>query len=128
MRSYAWTLGLLGAVALSGASLAQEPSNQPSRLIEQPDWARKPTGQDIARFYPSEAARKLISGGAVIECAVTSEGLLADCHVVEEAPAGLGFGEAALKLSRIFKMRPVSKDGQPVAGGTVRIPILMMVS
>jgi len=127
MRSYAWTLGLLGAVALSGAAIAQEPSNQSPRLVEPSDWIRRPTGQDIARFFPPEAARKNISGEAVIACTVTSEGLLADCEVVEETPAGLGFGEAALKVSHIFKLRPVSKDGQPFAGGTVRIPMKMRV-
>ena len=33
------------------------------------------------------------------------------------------FGDAALKLSKLFKMRPQSKDGAPTNGGVVRIPI-----
>ena len=35
----------------------------------------------------------------------------------------MGFGDAAMKMSKLFKMRPQTKDGQPVDGGTVRIPI-----
>jgi protein TonB len=37
---------------------------------------------------------------------------------------GAGFGDAALGLSSLFHMRPMTKDGRPVSGGTVRIPIM----
>jgi protein TonB len=29
-----------------------------------------------------------------------------------------------MRMSRLFKMRPMTKDGSPVSGGTVRIPIV----
>ena len=54
---------------------------------------------------------------------VARDGLLIHCKVLAEDPRGAGFGEAALKLSERFKMKPMSRDGQPVAGGVVRIPI-----
>jgi protein TonB len=28
-----------------------------------------------------------------------------------------------MRMTRLFKMRPQTKDGQPVDGGTVRIPL-----
>jgi TonB family protein len=83
--------------------------------------------EDLARFYPEQAARTNASGRATTECKVTAEGTLVDCQVIEESPPGLGFGEASVKLDSLFKMRPLTKDGVPVGGGTVRIPIRWII-
>src|SRR4051794_31735054 len=98
---------------------ASAPTTQ--SFIVGPEWIQRPTGADLRRFYPMEAARREKEGRAVIVCGVTGEGTLTDCKVVEEAPIDLGFGDAALKLSTRFRMRPTTPDGQAVAGGTIRI-------
>ncbi|MCI3135574.1 energy transducer TonB family protein [Phenylobacterium aquaticum] len=64
-----------------------------------------------------------VEGYATISCLVDAGGALTDCAVVDEGPAGLGFGAAAVSLSSSFHMRPKTVDGAPVAGGDVRIPI-----
>jgi len=103
--------------------LAQAAAPSPS-IITMPDWAQKPTGEDLADVYPPAAVQAHLEGRATIACVTTVEGLLADCKVIVEDPPGAGFGEAALALAARFKMRPMTKDGHPVAGGNVRIPIL----
>jgi len=92
-------------------------------VITNPDWLRKPTGEDVARYYPERASRMNVEGRAVITCSVTAKGTLEGCSVVSEDPGDQDFGSSALRMSKLFKMRPASKDGTPVSGGTVRIPI-----
>jgi TonB family protein len=58
---------------------------------------------------------------ADIRCHVTSEGKLEACVVLKESPANLGFGDAALKLSRSIKMKAVGSGGPGSDTYTTRI-------
>jgi len=42
---------------------------------------------------------------------------------VNEHPAGLGFGKAALSMAPLFHMRPMMVDGVPVGGAQITIPV-----
>lgn len=112
---------------LAGPALAQSGAAAPPYAVTNPDWLRKPQGRDLARFYPDRAQREEVGGAATILCSVTVKGGLEACRVVSEAPVGYGFGQAALRLSQTFQMKPKMDDGTPVAGGTVRIPIVFRV-
>jgi TonB family protein len=107
--------------AVAGASGALGAKPTPAML--KPDWAIKPKGADLVDVYPPEAVKAGIGGAATISCVVSVEGRLTDCKVLDETPAQAGFGAAALKLSERFQMKPMSRDGHPVSGGMVRIPI-----
>lgn len=114
-------IGLIASVVL-----AQAAAVPPDSIITAPNWVRKPSSERIAELYPA-GARLLGHGGrATIECKVHADGTLGDCHVTEEAPTGEGFGEAALKMSSTFQMKPFTVDGRAVGGGIVRIPILFV--
>ena len=93
------------------------------RLITQPRWERIPSGNDVSDSYPPVALRSGLSGRATIRCDVVHDGTLKACVVVEERPAGVNFGAAALALTPKFKMRPQTVRGEPVDGGVVTIPI-----
>jgi len=89
--------------------------------IANPDWMRKPTQDEMRQFWP--AASGVSSGKVVVTCVVSSRGLLERCALDNETPTGHGFGSAALAMSSIFVMRPMTVDGLPVGGSEVSIPI-----
>jgi TonB family protein len=119
-------LSILAAAVLFQASAAAAPAPRPS-VITQPDWSRRPNAEDMTRFYPKAAADAHIEGRATLRCTVTAAGDLADCTATGEEPTGQGFDQAVLNLAPLFKMKPMAKDGVPVSGGKVAIPIRFML-
>lgn len=60
-----------------------------------------------------------IGGRVTLECVVRSNGRLTDCRVIEENPAGYGFGEAALNAARETRVSPRS-GGSGADGARIR--------
>ncbi len=88
------------------------------------DWAAKPTATQLLGVYPTAARNKPPANArATITCKVNTEGFLRDCKVVQQSPENLGFGEAALALSPLFRMKPAIRGGKP-QDGEVTIPIV----
>ncbi|USQ96325.1 TonB family protein [Caulobacter sp. RL271] len=88
-----------------------------------PNWLRKPTGQDIANVFPKKAIDDGVAGKATIGCQVTTEGFLQNCKVLSESPKDYNFGAAGLQLTPQLRMTPKIRGGKAVPGGTVAIPI-----
>lgn len=117
------------AAALVVLALSATAANAaaPISVITRPDWLEKPTGEDLSRFFPQRAADEYVGGKATIVCTVNADGRLIDCVVDRETPEGYGFGDAALSLSAMFRMKPKTIDGAPVDGGKVTIPLVFNV-
>jgi TonB family protein len=113
-------LAAAAAAALWTSYAEAQAPEQHRAVITNPDWVRLPSAYDLSRYYPTGVTT---TGRAVITCSVLASGILADCSVISESPPNSGFGEAALKMTTLFQMKPAQRDGRPVGGATVTIPI-----
>ncbi len=82
-------------------------------IIDRPHWLERPSRPE--RHYPRRARESGIEGVAQLDCLVSVAGAL-DCVVVAETPADWGFGAAALRIAREYRMAPATRDGVPVEG------------
>jgi len=76
--------------------------NQPA-FSHPPIWEEAPNFLAVMRVYPQAAFREQVRGRALLSCLVNSERRL-DCRSEMEMPANRGFGDAALQLSRQFRV------------------------
>ncbi|CAN7349269.1 TonB family protein [Caulobacter sp. LjRoot300] len=102
-----WVLAAFATAALNGVAAADDGKVHPQLL-------RRVTAAEKAAAYPKTAFDRKISGEATLDCTADDAGREVDCRVIDEKPAGLGFGEAALALSA--KERVKTTDGQ---GGSI---------
>ena len=90
-------------------------------MVDHPIWAEAAGFADLAAAYPSGAGD--VEGYAVAHCAVERSGSLDGCQVTKEAPEKRGFGPAAVKLARKFRLAPQLVRLKPGVELWVDIPI-----
>lgn len=72
-------------------------------------WTRQPVP-----VFPADAVSQgLTEGRVVLRCLATTGGLLADCAMISETPAGVGFGHSALAATADARLAPRTIDGAP---------------
>jgi protein TonB len=113
LRLFLAALVLLAASACA-SGYGDTPDN-PIRIV-------RPTREEIMHEYPRDALERGVSGRATVECEVVANGLLDHCRVLEEDPAGYGFGDAAVRLAFEHHVRP-DADGRLPVGRRVDLPI-----
>lgn len=96
-------------------------------VITNPQWLERPNARDFARYYPERALERGQEGRVNLACIVAADGRIS-CSVTSEDPQGWGFGEAALRISRHFRMSPQTRDGAATSGGRVNVPIRFNVA
>ena len=90
-------------------------------MLTSASFTRIPNGDELAEYYPDVAQRESKTGTSTIKCVVTPRGSLTNCQVLSESPAGYGFGQASVRMARVFKIKPATRDGKPVEG-TITLP------
>jgi TonB family protein len=84
-------------------------------LLQRPAWWAKPGPEDLARFYPREAASRGFDGLVMLTCAPAPTGELRNCQADADGPYAKDFREAALNLAPLFRMRAPPTDGTRIS-------------
>ena len=102
--------------------IVEAPSSSGALGVGDVNWVREPSARDFARFFPDEALDAGQSGNVTLSCIIGGGGRLA-CSVASESPAGYGFGNAAIGISRQLRVRTTLPDGSSAAGRELRLPL-----
>jgi TonB family protein len=102
----------------------RSPIDSNSRKITAPKWTRTLTAEGMSLAYPQAAVKAgVYTGLGIVGCIVDVRGELTDCQVRREEPAGLDFGAAAIQAAKLIAMNPWSKEGEPLDGLPITLPI-----
>ncbi|CAN5336671.1 hypothetical protein BH11PSE2_BH11PSE2_06210 [soil metagenome] len=126
------TLGSIVRIPIRFSAIAPVAKRIPApdeipMMITRPDWQKQPSGDDVDRLFPRIAMSRQQGGAVRMTCKVKIDGALTDCIISSETPPGYGFGDAALKMAPLFKMKPLMLDGHVVDGMQVEVPIMFRI-
>lgn len=111
------------AVAARAAAYRADPAVPPG-LVWDVRWAETPGREDVAGIYPARALSLGLGGRAGAECRVGADGGMSGCKVVDELPAGFGFGAAALELADDLRAELTTTGGVGLLGKPVRFGVM----
>jgi len=90
-------------------------------IVGKAQWVGLPTAEETSAAFG--ALKVEGTARAKLSCTVVQGGAVTDCKVVDETPAGAGFGAAALSLTPHFRLTTWTVEGLPTVGGLVTIPL-----
>jgi TonB family protein len=102
----------------------QSALQNPVKPVTHPIWTSRPSVDDLVALYPRSA--KGVEGRVGINCLIDTEGKLISCEVAKEDPLGLGFDQASLRLTKLFRMKKQDGEGAPVVGRRIYIPVFWL--
>lgn len=92
--------------------------------VEHPEWTRTVRQDNLQQVFPDKAADAgLVTGRASLDCIADAHGMMTGCKVLDEDPAGMDFGAAAVRAAAFMGVNPWTNDGEPVEGAHVKFAI-----
>lgn len=103
------------SLSIAPASVSAPAASAPRpAVITNPRTLREPSYDELMAVYPARALSAGIAGRAAISCIATVSGTLRDCEATSESPPGYRFGQAAVSVSRHYRLSPRTVDGTAV--------------
>jgi TonB family protein len=88
----------------TGSTPGTPPSSQPPLPAVRPPSMTAPSKAQLIALRPPSARHLLMTAHTQVRCTVLSTGLLTDCKLMAEDPAGFGFGAAAMKATAYYRV------------------------
>jgi protein TonB len=109
----------------TGQGTGVGPGNGPGSGIG-PIILRGASAREIFEDTPRELRRRARGVDVTVSCEIRLDERVEGCRVVDERPAGQGFGAVAVRIAEgRFRIRPArSGSGQAVAGGRITIGVI----
>ena len=73
------------------------------RVLRAAPWMSAPTSDSLGAAFPKGSIGKAASAHVVVRCGFRDDGTLKDCDTISETPNHLGFGSAAIGLTKQFR-------------------------
>ena len=105
-----------GAAVSAPTPATASEADVPANAIKRPTFAKRPSAEEIATFYPARAVGLAQEGQARLLCDVGDGGEVSGCRVLSESPPGSGFGLSATEVASLFVLDAVDSNGIAVAG------------
>ncbi len=100
------------------------PGAAPAPPIVDPVWTRSPAASVLHDSFPGKAADAgLTTGRAVLDCVAGEGGAMTECQVLDETPAGMDFGPAALRVATAMTVALWTTDGRPTQDRHVKFAV-----
>lgn len=109
----------LASRLMLGTAWAQE---QRQTGFVPPSWFNSPHDADLAAHFPFRARHARVSGRVELSCLIQLDTRLV-CSVAAEDPEGYGFGDAAVRVSETWRINPATRDGVPIEGVRLGLPL-----
>ncbi len=93
--------------------------------ITSADWIHKPSSDIMNEFLPKSVTTKPghRAGEVVLKCKLHPDATVSNCAVIDQTNPKVPFGEAAVRASSMFRIRPRAANGTATDENWVLIPV-----